>query len=178
MALADAHEKAQRMVARAGVDADPIEHLLESLHHAAMLVYVWGHMVADLDHAGEVELEERPGRVRGWAERSYDVAPDGKVRSKVDMDPLMVQTSDKTVQLHPFVREYHAAIERRAKLAKLCLDAGVQERRVQLAERQAEELADAIRAILDDLGVGDSPDAPAVVRRHLTALSGGRELEA
>jgi hypothetical protein len=41
---AAAHDEAQRMVQRSGVHADPIEHLLDSLHIAATLVVVWGEM--------------------------------------------------------------------------------------------------------------------------------------
>lgn len=58
-----------------------------------------------------------------------------------------------------------------AKLAEMALRAGVAERQVQLAERQAELMAKAIREILKDLGVADHPQAPAIVRRHLMALS-------
>lgn len=167
----DAEAEAQRMVARAGVDADPIEHLLESLHRASALVEVYGRLVADLDNAGEVALREQPGRVRGWAQREWVIGPDDKAHQQVDMDPLMVATSDKTVQLHPFVREYHDALERRAKMAKLCADVGVEERRTRLAEAQGALIAKVVDGILSDLGVRDHPEAPKVVRRHLTAVA-------
>lgn len=39
-------------------------------------------------------------------------------------------------QVHPFVVEYQRAIERRARFAKLCIDAGVAQKRVELEERQ------------------------------------------
>lgn len=168
----EAEREAQRMVARAGVDADPIEHLLDSLYRAAALVQVWGQMVADLDNKGEVEAHEQPGRVRGWAEREYELGPDDKVRQRVVMDPLMVQTSDKTVQLHPFVKEYHEALDRRAKFAKLCADAGVERRQIELKEAQAQLLAQCINGLLNDLGLTaeQAERAPGLVRQHLQAL--------
>lgn len=176
----DAETKAQRMVARAGVDADPIEHLLESLHRAAALVEVWGQMVADLDNAAEVDLQDRPGGLRGevWYETvEYDVTNrDGDTETKTvrvpKADRLLAFNRDGLVTTHPFVDEYQRALERRAKFAKLAIDAGVAERQVRLAERQGQLMAEAVRAILSDLGVADHPEAPAVVRRHLTAVAG------
>lgn len=55
-------------------------------------------------------------------------------------------------------------------VARVTLDAGVAERRVRLAEEQGHQVAAALRGILADLGVADHPDAPRVVRKHLTAL--------
>lgn len=169
-----AHAQARRMVARAGVDADPVEHLLDALQTAAAMCVIWGGMVADLDHAGEVQAERVPGLQRGWSVRTWEEGPDGRMRQRVSMDPLMVQTSDKTVQLHPFVREYHQWVTERAKVAKLCIDAGIAERQTRLAEAQAQMLAQVVRGIAQDLGVADHPDFPKVARRHLTLLAGGR----
>lgn len=58
-----------------------------------------------------------------------------------------------------------------AKLAEMCLRAGVAERQIQIAERQAELMAGAIRNILLELGVADHPQAPAVVRKALMEMS-------
>lgn len=161
-----AHDEARRMVARAGTDADPIEHLLESLHRSAALVEVWGRMVADLDNRGEVEAGDIPGRIRGWTEWSDEDA---------DYDPLLVRNSKGRWRLHPFVEEYQEALDRRAKFAKLALDAGVAERRVQIAEDQAELVADAVRAAVDGMDVDDQAKQDAVKRAagRLRVLDGG-----
>lgn len=172
-AVMAAHAEAERMVARAGVQADPIDHLLESLYRAAALVEVWGGMVADLDNAGEVAAADEPGRIRGWAERRLAMVEDGSTRMVVDHDPLLVRQSDKKVALHPYVVEYQSALERRAKFAKLAIDAGIAERQVRLAERQGELIAQVIRGVLADLGVDDREDVPQIVRRHLSLVSGG-----
>jgi hypothetical protein len=64
--------------------------------------------------------------------------------------------------------------DRVAKVAKACLDAGVAERQVALAERYGEQLAAVLGAIFEDkeLGLADKQRAalPAVLRRHLFAL--------
>jgi hypothetical protein len=139
---------AQRMVQLAGVDMDPIQHLLESLHMAHQLVRVWGVMVADLDDAAEREARGQ-GKIRG--ELSYDVAPADS------FDDLRVTTSDHLIgfnyrgeaQVHPYVTEYQQAIERRAKFAKLCLDAGIAERQVRMVEAQVELVHRAFEAALE-----------------------------
>jgi len=66
------------------------------------------------------------------------------------------------------------------RLARYCVEAiraGIDERRVQIAESQGALVAEAIRRILQDLGL--SPDQESrvaeVVPRHLRALGGGSE---
>jgi hypothetical protein len=60
-----------------------------------------------------------------------------------------------------------------ARVCKMALDAGVNERAVRVAEQQGELLAGVIKAILEDLELTKEQrqSAPGVVRRHLTALS-------
>lgn len=170
----EAHREAERMVARAGVDADPIEHLLDSLYRSAALVEVWGVMVAALDAAAEKEAAAN-GSLRG--ELGYlEADPESS-------DELVVLSRDRLVALdrqgmakvHPYVAEYQLALERRAKFAKLCIDAGVAERQVQIAELIGGTISAVFRGVLEELGVADHPDAPAVVRRHLAVLEGGSQ---
>jgi hypothetical protein len=168
----EAHAIAERMVARAGVDADPIEHLLESLHRAAALVEVWGQMVAALDAAAETEAAGR-GTLRGELGYIHIDDPDSRDDlGVVSKDRLLTLNYRGESQVHPYVTEYQAALDRRAKFAKLCIDAGVAERQVRLAEQQGAMLAQAIRGILTELGVADRPEVPGVVRRHLTLVAG------
>lgn len=133
-------KRAERMVELSGVDMDPIQHLLDCLHRAATLVHVWGIMVAALDAAGEDEAEA-DDRLRG--ELRYAEAPEDSY------DVLSVSSNERLLgfnyrgeaTIHPFVAEYNQALERRAKFAKMCLDAGVSERQIQLAERIGEQLS-------------------------------------
>jgi hypothetical protein len=166
-----AEAEAQRMVARAGVDADPIEHLLESLYRAAALVEVWGAMVAAIDQEAEENAAERD-EVRGelsYAEETSERSPyELRVRSQ---DRLLALDRHGQAGVHPYVTEYQSALERRAKFAKLCIDAGIAERQVRIAEEQGQLIAKAIRGILEDLGVADNKETPGVVRKHLQLVA-------
>lgn len=167
----EAHSIAERMVARAGVDADPVEHLLESLHRSAALVEVWGVMVAALDEHAEQQAHAN-GTLRGelgYTEADHDSPDELHV---VSHDALLALNRSGMATIHPYVTEYQQALERRARFAKLCIDAGIAERQVRIAEQQGQLLAQVIRGILTDLGVADRPEAPAVVRKHLTLVAG------
>lgn len=71
-----------------------------------------------------------------------------------------------------FLDVYHREREHLAKVAKMCLDAGVAERQVKLAEEQGALVALAIKAILADLNLSEEQAelAPGIVRRHLSAI--------
>jgi hypothetical protein len=74
-----------------------------------------------------------------------------------------------------FQAVYGEWIDRSAKHAKLALDAGVEERKVRIAEQQGELIPQVIRSVLGDLGLNSKQqsEAPAIVRRHLLALAPG-----
>lgn len=57
-------------------------------------------------------------------------------------------------------------------VAKVCIGANIEERRVKIAEEQGQLLATAIRGILTDLGVADDERVPGIVRRHLMLVAG------
>ena len=61
-----------------------------------------------------------------------------------------------------------------AKVAKMTLEAGVQERAIKLAEEQGALLANVIKAILGDLELtpAQRAQAPEIVHRHLMAVAG------
>lgn len=61
-----------------------------------------------------------------------------------------------------------------ARVARSCIDVGIEERRVTLAEQQGALIAQVLRGVLTELGVHDRPEVPAVVRRHLTLVAGAR----
>jgi hypothetical protein len=68
---------------------------------------------------------------------------------------------------------YNEASDRLAKFAAEALKAGVEERKVRLAESQGRLVADVIRGVLADLGLSDEQQqaAPEVVVRHLRLLA-------
>jgi hypothetical protein len=60
--------------------------------------------------------------------------------------------------------------DRAANFATKAIAAGLAERQVRMAERQAEMAAAFVHAVLDELGVGGTPQAQAAIQRHLTVL--------
>jgi len=72
--------------------------------------------------------------------------------------------------------------DRLARVSESALRAGVQERAIRLAEAYGQQLADVLRAVFhdDELGLTAAQRAqlPAVLRRHLFAAEGQRELVA
>lgn len=73
---------------------------------------------------------------------------------------------------HVWVRLYQEERRHLADVAKTCVAVGIEERRVAIAEEQGRLLAAVIQGVLADLGVSNHPEAPAVVRRHLTLVAG------
>lgn len=167
----EAHAAAERMVAVAGVDADPIEHLVDSLLRTAALVAVYGAMVADLDAAAARDLEATRRDTRGelgYTEASEDSHDELRVVAK---DRLLGLDRHGAAQLHPFVVEYHRLIEVRAKLAKMAIDAGVAERQVRMAEKTGAMIVEVLKLSLVELGVEVTPAVAETVGRHLRAVN-------
>lgn len=57
------------------------------------------------------------------------------------------------------------------KVSKVCVDVGIEERRVQLAEAAGRQLASVIRVIVGRLGVADHPELPTVLREELGRMT-------
>ena len=74
--------------------------------------------------------------------------------------------------LHIWIVTRRQAMDRLVQYSVAALKAGVEERRVRIAENIGQAIADTIRGVLKDLGVADDPRAPDVVRRHLTLIAG------
>ncbi|MBA3689706.1 MAG: hypothetical protein H0W81_12915 [Chloroflexi bacterium] len=70
-------------------------------------------------------------------------------------------------QQHVLVAMYNAERDRAAKYAKLCLDAGVEERRVKVAEGDAHRLGRAFAGALDDVAELLNDEARAALRQAL-----------
>jgi hypothetical protein len=162
--------QAQRMAQRAGTDMDSLDHLLDSLYRAYQLVLVWGEMVAGLDDAAAKDAGEG---LRG--ELHYHAAPEESY------DELRVSTNERLLgfnykgeaQLHPFVMAQERAIDRHGRLAKLCLDAGIDERRMRMTEAQVDLAQRAFEAMLEDMGLdgGQKQEARKTYARHLRLVA-------
>jgi hypothetical protein len=69
-----------------------------------------------------------------------------------------------TKRLHAFESVGGEWIGRAAKHAKLALDAGVEERKVRIAEQQGELIAQVIRSILGDVGLSKAQQDQTAVQ--------------
>lgn len=145
---------AERAVATYGlaVEVDPLQALLDELHRTAGHVAWLGALIADLEHTEDEDGKTRSG-LRQW-------------RPAGEFGGSWVPSV--------WVELYQSERTHLARVAKSCLDAGVEERRVRLAEDQGRLVADVIRRIVAGLGRDPSdPEVREVVRRELTLVSGG-----
>jgi hypothetical protein len=138
-------QAAVRAVATLGlpIEVDPLDALLGELWRTAGHVAWLGAVVADLD-----------GTVTGMA---------GGL-----LEPSMFG-----LQPSAWLKLYQQERRHLADVARACLAAGVEERRVRIAEGQAELIAQAFRGFAVELG--HDPADPAVreaFRRHLTLVQG------
>lgn len=157
--------KASRMAALAGTGMDPLDHLLDSLHRAYQLMLVWSTMVADLDDASAREMQDLRGSL------NYETAAEDS------FDELSVTTNERLLgfnykgeaQLHPFVTAHERALDRHAKIAKQCLDAGIDERRMKMTEGQLDMAQRAFEAMLAEMGLThpQRQEARQAYARHL-----------
>lgn len=96
------------------------------------------------------------------------------------IDVKLVNEKGKVAGLEPEVegilRLYQWERDHLVRTAKTCLDAGINERLVQIAEHQGAKLADAIDQILDELGLTPAQQAlvPEVVPNILRGLVGSQ----
>ena len=127
----------------------PHEALIEELHRTAGHVAWLGMMVRDL------ESDQLHGPVGGG------------LNSYPSEEP------------HVWLKLYQAERKHYAHVAKTCVDVGIAERQVALAEAQGQLIATIIVGVLRDLDIDPrSERARTIVRKHLTANVEQRELEA
>ena len=147
-----AEQAAQQAVRTLGlpVDISPTEALLEEVRWTA------GHVAWLRSRVQELESGDL-----SWGTT--------KVKTGGD-DEEATQEAKPSVWYELYTRE-------RAHLIKVCdaaIRAGVEERRVRLAEQQGDLLALAIRRVLEAFGLGDDPRVPEVVPAVLREIGAGR----
>lgn len=139
------------------LDVEPHEALLECIRIAAGEVQYASEQIARLEESEAVgpTVTTRPLKHEKGAESSVD-------RVYEEGAPAV----------HIWIEVRHRAMDRLVNYSKIALAAGIEERRVKIAEQQGQLLVQVIRGVLADLGVANHPEAPAAVRRHLTLVSG------
>lgn len=144
------------------IDVDPMDALLWCVRIAAGEVAYTTHKIELIEEHQELarptELTERVG---GGKEGNY------------------VETKEMPVSLNLWIQVRQNATDRLAKYSKMALDAGVAERQVKVAEQAGDELAMAIRAILDglELTAGQEQKAPDLVRSALIGLESAKAVD-
>ncbi|WP_154402723.1 hypothetical protein [Nocardioides speluncae] len=140
-------------------EVDPHGALLEELHRTAGAVAWLEYVVRDLEQ-GEV--------VWGVTE---------KVRKGSGEHPGTDTT--KAARPNVWVQLYQQERKHLVEVAKACVSAGIEERRVRLAESQGVMLAAVVRGVLDRLDLDDrqrglvSEVVPAVFRAHAIEAGAG-----
>lgn len=156
-AEADAREQMLRAVTTLGlpIDVDPGKALLDEIHWTA------GHVAWLRSKVQELQDSELT-----WGRTQTDtgVGPQGPV------DTVTEKAAPNT-----WYQLYMAEREHLAKVCSLALRAGIEERKVKLAESQGLLVADVIRRILGALGLTPAQQllVPEIVPRELRALAAG-----
>ncbi len=128
------------------------------------------------------EVHRTAGHVAWLAERVEAIAAEDLVWGKVEeVDLPPGENHDGGLRIkhasapNAWLKLYQEERRHLADVCKTAIAAGIEERRVQLAEQQGAMLAWAIRAILADLDLTPAQQAlvPSVVPRHLRAVAGG-----
>lgn len=152
--------KAAKAAARLtiAVETDPSQALLDAVNSAAGEVAYWA---AEVDKV----QAEHPRQLTMGVTRVEQGTRD---RAQVDV---------KTIETVPHIayRMWVDARERLVRYATAALRAGVEERRVRVAEEQGAQLAAVIRAILGDreldLTAEQAARAPGIAARHLRLIA-------
>jgi hypothetical protein len=100
---------------------------------------------------------------------------DGDLRKALTGNTYTVTPEGDSVKTGEYVRAMTKLEgeerDRAASFAAKAVAAGLAERQVRLAERQAELAAQFVNAVLADLGLAGTPQATAAIQRHLTLLA-------
>lgn len=137
------------------IDIDPGKALLDEIHWTA------GHVQWLRDKVQELEGD---ALVWGKSLHREGVGPEGPV-----------DVSDHKAGPNTWYQLYMAEREHLAKVCSLALKAGIEERKVKLAESQGLLVAEVIRRILGSLGLSAEQQllVPTVVPRELRLLAAG-----
>lgn len=162
--LAAAERRRQEELARQAaarfalpVEVGPGEALLQEVHRTAGVV-AWL----------EVRVEEVAGSSPG--DLIYGTV---KETTRTSDEHGMVSTSEDAAAVHGWLRLWQAERRHLREVCRDALAAGIEERRVQLAEQHASQIVTVLRGVLADLGLSAEQQEKVrqVVPRHLRLVS-------
>jgi hypothetical protein len=153
---------ARREAAVMGVplDIEPHNAILECIRIAAGEVQYASERIAELDQA------EAVGPIVTTLTRPLSYGKEGESKTETAKE-----IKHEAPALHIWITTRRQAMDRLVQYSAVALKAGVEQRRVELAEQQGQLLAQVIRGILEDLGVSKRPEVPGIVRRHLSLVA-------
>ena len=139
----------------------PIEGLLEVVQHSGAMMRVLRNEVAKL------------GVEPDWDIITLGHDDEGNIMQRLWPKSLLGWDKDGEQASNILLKMYGEWTDRHMRACKLALDAGVAERTIRVAERQAEMLATLLQSILGRLGLTDEQKAiaPQIVREELLQLS-------
>lgn len=149
------------------IDVEPTEAMLVMVKEAAWNVAYLRSLVAEL--RGHVEDEERPVVIDEEGVARVDPAWVGAgIAGRTSPD-------DWKADPHVLVKMYNDERDRLVKYAKLCRDAGVEERFVQIAEQQGVWLTQMLDRVFTQLLLTDEQrdQLPAIMGRIVDELEAG-----
>jgi hypothetical protein len=154
---------ARREAAVMGVplDIEPHNAILECIRIAA------GEVQYASDRIAELEPEQAIGRMTSTHTRPLDLGKEGE-----DPENTVEEVRVEAPALHIWIVARRQAMDRLVQYSAVAIKAGIEERRVKLAESQGQLLVQVIRGVLQELGVLNRPEVPAIVRRQLTLVAG------
>lgn len=125
------------------------------------------------------EVQRTAGHVAWLGEQVRALEPDaliwGTVKVKAGTTPLgETASTEQAAALSMWLQLYQQERKHLVAVCTAALNAGVEERRVRVAEQQGAVLASVIRAVLDDLDLSEAQRSLVgeVVPRHLRAVAG------
>lgn len=149
------------------------ENAAAKMAKRVMAEYVGGYGV------GELDIEPHEGIlwcVRMTAHEIQYIAAEcskcaAEMVDEVESDPNHFASR----KLQALVAERAKCMDRLAKYSKMALDAGVEERKVRIAEGYGEQIAMLLRAVFDDLDLSAAQRrlAPVIAQRRLLELEQG-----
>jgi hypothetical protein len=155
-------------------DADPEQTLLDLVAEAAGNVAFLGHQVMELAGVDVTEADRVNGplwkRLTGYSKGSALFGP------QIDVDKDGGEHIVGEVE-RGMVKLYGQWADRLAKYAKMALDAGIEKRRVEMAERHGEQVVIVINNVLVRMGIsGDRlAEARTMVAAEFRQLASGDE---
>lgn len=143
------------------LDIEPHNAILECIRIAAGEVQYASERIAELDP------EEAVGAVVTTL-----VRPRKLEKGEDAAEQTVEEITHAAPALHILIQARRQAMDRLVQYSATAIKAGIEERRVKLAESQGQLLVQVIRGVLQEMGVLDRPEVPGIVRRQLTLVAG------